>query len=204
MVTITGNDFQQCRAQYMIYTRIAEQQQVYLDDVKLRTEVVVPSRLVGRIIGKGGQNVKELQRITGTTVKIPEDEPKVETLDENCREGMLCSLVAFYDYRSGVEGTIVRIIGNCHGSSSVQYRISWYNIRIGFQIESIFSLINEFSRTTIHDRRREDNNGSFSSFRCHMAHLFWKKHRHDHMPIRFWSFRQPLAQQAHQSLVECC
>ena len=37
--------------------------------VKLRTEVQVPSALVGRIIGKGGQNVRELQRVTGAQVR---------------------------------------------------------------------------------------------------------------------------------------
>lgn len=27
---------------------------------------------VGRIIGKGGQNVRELQRVTGSIIKLPE------------------------------------------------------------------------------------------------------------------------------------
>jgi len=27
---------------------------------------------VGRIIGKGGQNVRELQRVTGSVIKLPE------------------------------------------------------------------------------------------------------------------------------------
>ncbi|KIH63639.1 KH domain protein [Ancylostoma duodenale] len=77
LVTITGTDAQQYRAQFLIFNRVAEQSQHLIDEVKLRTELTVPSRLVGRIIGKGGQNVRELQRITGASVKIPEDEPKV-------------------------------------------------------------------------------------------------------------------------------
>ncbi|PIO52561.1 KH domain protein [Teladorsagia circumcincta] len=68
LVTITGNDAQQYRAQFLIFNRVAEQSQHLIDEVKLRTELTVPSRLVGRIIGKGGQNVRELQRITGASV----------------------------------------------------------------------------------------------------------------------------------------
>jgi len=69
--------------------------------VRLCTEVQVPSKLVGRIIGKGGQNVRELQRVTGAQVKIPED---AATQDEN-------------------EDTLVRIIGNFNASQAVQARV---------------------------------------------------------------------------------
>ncbi|KAL9705358.1 hypothetical protein quinque_008876 [Culex quinquefasciatus] len=42
------------------------------DDVRLTMEILVPSAQVGRIIGKGGQNVRELQRVTGSIIKQPE------------------------------------------------------------------------------------------------------------------------------------
>lgn len=42
------------------------------DDVRLTVEIVVASSQVGRIIGKGGQNVRELQRVTGSLIKLPE------------------------------------------------------------------------------------------------------------------------------------
>ncbi|CAG2069200.1 unnamed protein product, partial [Timema podura] len=42
------------------------------DDVRLTVEILVPSSQVGRIIGKGGQNVRELQRVTGSIIKLPE------------------------------------------------------------------------------------------------------------------------------------
>jgi len=42
------------------------------DDIRLTVEILVPSGQVGRIIGKGGQNVRELQRITGSVIKLPE------------------------------------------------------------------------------------------------------------------------------------
>uniref|UniRef100_T1HHC2 KH domain-containing protein n=1 Tax=Rhodnius prolixus TaxID=13249 RepID=T1HHC2_RHOPR len=42
------------------------------DDVRLTVEILVPSSQVGRIIGKGEQNVRELQRVTGSIIKLPE------------------------------------------------------------------------------------------------------------------------------------
>lgn len=46
------------------------------EDVRLTVEIVVPSSQVGRIIGKGGQNVRELQRVTGSLIKLPEQPPQ--------------------------------------------------------------------------------------------------------------------------------
>ncbi|KAL1375743.1 hypothetical protein pipiens_017318 [Culex pipiens pipiens] len=42
------------------------------DDVRFTVEILVPSAQVGRIIGKGGQNVRDLQRVTGSIIKQPE------------------------------------------------------------------------------------------------------------------------------------
>lgn len=42
------------------------------DDVRLTVEIMVASTQVGRIIGKGGQNVREMQRVTGSSIKLPE------------------------------------------------------------------------------------------------------------------------------------
>ncbi|KAK6031641.1 KH domain protein, partial [Ostertagia ostertagi] len=110
--------------------------------VKLRTELTVPSRLVGRIIGKGGQNVRELQRITGASVKIPEDEPKVAdpTAQEEAKEGSSSP-------SPSDSGTVVRIVGNFLATQSVQVRIG--------------QLIADFQRATnLHgDRRKEEPQG---------------------------------------------
>ncbi len=56
-----------------MYQKVAEIHYCFFEEVRLCTEVKVPSGMVGRLIGKGGQNVKELQRATGAQVKIPED-----------------------------------------------------------------------------------------------------------------------------------
>uniref|UniRef100_A0A915IA37 K Homology domain-containing protein n=1 Tax=Romanomermis culicivorax TaxID=13658 RepID=A0A915IA37_ROMCU len=99
-VTITGTDQQQYKAQFWIFQRICEQGYHFFDEVRLCTEIQVPSKMVGRIIGKGGQNVRELQRVTGAQVKIPDD-------------------VA----HDSPEDTIVRIIGNFNATQAVQARI---------------------------------------------------------------------------------
>ena len=102
LVIITGNEPQQYKAQYWIHQQVAEQTLTYLDSLRLCTEVSVPSKIVGRIVGKGGQNVRELQRATGAQVKIPEDSGEVESHDT----------------------TIVRVLGNFRASQAVQARLA--------------------------------------------------------------------------------
>ncbi|CAH1175952.1 unnamed protein product [Phaedon cochleariae] len=72
-VTIVGSPEAQWKAQYLIFEKMREEGFVAgSDDVRLTVEMMVPSQQVGRIIGKGGQNVRELQRVTGSVIKLPE------------------------------------------------------------------------------------------------------------------------------------
>ncbi|XP_060517676.1 insulin-like growth factor 2 mRNA-binding protein 1 isoform X2 [Cylas formicarius] len=72
-VTIVGSPEAQWKAQYLIFEKMREEGFVAgSDDVRLTVEIMVPSSQVGRIIGKGGQNVRELQRVTGSIIKLPE------------------------------------------------------------------------------------------------------------------------------------
>ncbi|XP_049822802.1 insulin-like growth factor 2 mRNA-binding protein 1 isoform X2 [Aethina tumida] len=72
-VTILGSPEAQWKAQYLIFEKMREEGFVAgSDDVRLTVEIMVPSSQVGRIIGKGGQNVRELQRVTGSVIKLPE------------------------------------------------------------------------------------------------------------------------------------
>nr|CAD7400122.1 unnamed protein product [Timema cristinae] len=72
-VTIVGSPESQWKAQYLIFEKMREEGFVAgTDDVRLTVEILVPSSQVGRIIGKGGQNVRELQRVTGSIIKLPE------------------------------------------------------------------------------------------------------------------------------------
>ncbi|CAF0725404.1 unnamed protein product [Didymodactylos carnosus] len=72
-VTITGTPEAQWKAQYYIYDKIRQEGYAGNDDVKLRAEIFVPTSIIGRLIGKGGQNVRELQRQTGSVIKLPDD-----------------------------------------------------------------------------------------------------------------------------------
>merc|ERR1719410_1598746 len=72
-VTIVGAPEAQWKAQYLIFEKLREEGFASgVDDVRLTVEIMVPSAQVGRIIGKGGTNVREMQRITGAVIKLPE------------------------------------------------------------------------------------------------------------------------------------
>ncbi|XP_018024593.1 insulin-like growth factor 2 mRNA-binding protein 2 isoform X2 [Hyalella azteca] len=71
-VTVVGTPEAQWKAQYLIFEKIREEYAFGYDDVKLTVEVLIPSSQVGRLIGKGGQNVRDLQRQTGASIKLPQ------------------------------------------------------------------------------------------------------------------------------------
>ena len=70
-VTIVGFAASQYSAQYMIYRKVA--METKKSDISLMVEIHVPSHLVGKIIGKGGSTVKQLQKQTRTTIRLPDD-----------------------------------------------------------------------------------------------------------------------------------
>lgn len=71
------------QAQCSIFEKMREEGFVSgSDDVRLTVEIMVPSGQVGRIIGKGGQNVRELQRVTGSIIKLPEQSANPPQQDE--------------------------------------------------------------------------------------------------------------------------
>ena len=41
------------------------------DDVRLKTAIKVPKAFVGRIIGKGGKTVRDIQHVSGVIIKLP-------------------------------------------------------------------------------------------------------------------------------------
>jgi hypothetical protein len=50
------------------------------DDVRLKTAIRIPKTAVGRLIGKGGKTVREIQRCTGSIIKLSND------IDSNCKD----------------------------------------------------------------------------------------------------------------------
>lgn len=100
-VTIVGTPEAQWKAQYLIFEKMREEGFMPAggEDVRLTVELLVPSSQVGRIIGKGGQNVREMQRTTSSVIKLPE---------QGATTG---------------EETTVHIIGNFFAVQSAQRRI---------------------------------------------------------------------------------
>uniref|UniRef100_A0A131XY52 Putative igf-ii mrna-binding protein imp n=1 Tax=Ixodes ricinus TaxID=34613 RepID=A0A131XY52_IXORI len=72
-VTIVGTPESQWRAQGMIFNKVCYEGCAGSQDGTLRVEIFVPSNQVGRIIGKGGQTVRELQRLTRALIKLPDE-----------------------------------------------------------------------------------------------------------------------------------
>lgn len=72
---ISGSSEAQWKAQFYIFEKVKNELRLAAhDEVHLRTEIVVPKQSIGRIIGKGGQNVKEMQRVSGAIVQFPTEE----------------------------------------------------------------------------------------------------------------------------------
>ncbi|XP_059198497.1 insulin-like growth factor 2 mRNA-binding protein 2a [Centropristis striata] len=80
MVIITGTPEAQFKAQGRIFGKLKEENFVSAkEEVKLETHIKVPSSAAGRVIGKGGKTVNELQNLTSAEVIVPRD----QTPDEN-------------------------------------------------------------------------------------------------------------------------
>ncbi|XP_031566817.1 insulin-like growth factor 2 mRNA-binding protein 2 isoform X3 [Actinia tenebrosa] len=114
-VEIVGHPFAQYFAQHCVYCKLAEEGYSNSDgELKLRAEVTIPTKgtartnkdqqtnIVGRIIGKRGQNVKGLEKETRTYVKVA----TVEDQDGEPKEA------------------IVQIVGSFASSQHAQFRIN--------------------------------------------------------------------------------
>ncbi|XP_034042904.1 insulin-like growth factor 2 mRNA-binding protein 2a [Thalassophryne amazonica] len=75
MVTITGTPEAQFKAQGRIFGKLKEENFFSpKEEVKLETHIKVPSSAAGRVIGKGGKTVNELQNLTSAEVIVPRDQ----------------------------------------------------------------------------------------------------------------------------------
>jgi insulin-like growth factor 2 mRNA-binding protein 1 len=66
------------QASFFIYEKMKVEGFAGYDDVRLKTAIRVPRRAVGQLIGKGGRTVREIQRNTGSIIKLSNDK------DSNC------------------------------------------------------------------------------------------------------------------------
>ncbi|XP_072541065.1 insulin-like growth factor 2 mRNA-binding protein 2a [Salminus brasiliensis] len=80
MVIITGPPEAQFKAQGRIFGKLREDNFFSVkEEVRLETHIKVPSSAAGRVIGKGGKTVNELQNLTSAEVIVPRE----QTPDEN-------------------------------------------------------------------------------------------------------------------------
>ncbi|XP_061861623.1 insulin-like growth factor 2 mRNA-binding protein 2 isoform X2 [Colius striatus] len=101
MVIITGPPEAQFKAQGRIFGKLKEENFFSpKEEVKLEAHIKVPSSAAGRVIGKGGKTVNELQNLTSAEVVVPRE----QTPDEN-------------------EEVVVRIIGHFFASQTAQRKI---------------------------------------------------------------------------------
>ncbi|KAJ8410091.1 hypothetical protein AAFF_G00211320 [Aldrovandia affinis] len=101
MVIITGPPEAQFKAQGRIFGKLKEENFFTAkEEVKLETHIKVPSTAAGRVIGKGGKTVNELQNLTSAEVIVPRD----QTPDEN-------------------DEVFVKIIGHFFASQTAQRKI---------------------------------------------------------------------------------
>ncbi|XP_069790120.1 insulin-like growth factor 2 mRNA-binding protein 2 isoform X4 [Narcine bancroftii] len=101
MVIITGPPEAQFKAQGRIYSRLKEESLVGpKEEVKLEANIRVPHTAAGRLIGKGGRTVNELQNTTSAEVIVP----RGQTPDSN-------------------DEVTVKIIGHFFASQTAQRKI---------------------------------------------------------------------------------
>ncbi|KAG9330935.1 hypothetical protein JZ751_021606 [Albula glossodonta] len=101
MVIIAGPPEAQFKAQGRIFGKLKEENFFGpKEEVKLEAHIKVPSYAAGRVIGKGGKTVNELQNLTSAEVVVPRD----QTPDEN-------------------DQVIVKITGHFYASQLAQRKI---------------------------------------------------------------------------------
>jgi len=59
------------QASYFVFEKMKLEGFAGYDDVRLKTAIKVPKAVVGRIVGKGGKTVKNIQYSTGVIIKLP-------------------------------------------------------------------------------------------------------------------------------------
>lgn len=104
-VTIIGTPESQWSAQYMLYRKVSTESNK--PESNLIVEIQIPSTLVGKIIGKGGSTIKQLQKQTRTTIRLVEEKPPGAPIDGNESAGE----------------TLVQITGEFQNTQMAQWQI---------------------------------------------------------------------------------
>jgi len=73
-VEVTGTPDTQWRASLCVYNKMKETMKVPYSEAQLKTEYMVPGNCVGRIIGKKGQVVQDIQDKSQTDIEVPKEQ----------------------------------------------------------------------------------------------------------------------------------
>lgn len=73
-VEVSGTPDTQWRASLCVYNKIKETMKVPYSEAQLKTEYMVPGNCVGRIIGKKGQVVQDIQDKSQTDIEVPKEQ----------------------------------------------------------------------------------------------------------------------------------
>lgn len=79
-VEVTGTPDTQWRAALCVYNKIKETSKVPYSEAQLKTEYMVPGNCVGRIIGKKGQVVQDIQDKSQTDIEVPKEQQGGDTV----------------------------------------------------------------------------------------------------------------------------
>ncbi|XP_071802850.1 insulin-like growth factor 2 mRNA-binding protein 2 isoform X2 [Asterias amurensis] len=99
-VTIIGSPEAQWAAQFALFDKVRGEGLFETKEELLHCEIGVPSKMVGRIIGKKGAKVRDLQRMTLARIEVPrankEDEEGDQSPEESDKEVMVKIYGHFY------------------------------------------------------------------------------------------------------------
>lgn len=168
-VTVVGYPASQYSAQCLIYRKIS--MEAGEGDISLMVEINVPSQYVGRIIGKGGSTVKQLQKATGTLIRLPDDKNGLSrpgAMNDNAETS------------TNIPETTVQITGKFEGSQTAQRHIRCL-IR-----ESPHSRHNTKTQTNRHEENNvapaNNNNAQIDSSSISNSHLNDNRNDDDSTP----------------------
>lgn len=116
-VSIVGTPEAQWKAQFLLFDKLREEGYgTCLEDVRLPLEISVPSSHVGRIVGKRGANVRQIQRSSGAQIRLPQ--PTAEQLQRPVTQLQLVG--SFYSVQAALRRvrTLLAQAALAHNSAS--------------------------------------------------------------------------------------
>lgn len=116
IVSIKGSTEACWRANYFVFEKMKVEGFSGNDDVRLKTVIRVPKNTVGRIIGKGGKNVREIQRLTGGIVRLPQLD-QIMMMSDNVHVEVFGNFMATQSAHSRIRSVVNQILQQSYSST---------------------------------------------------------------------------------------